>query len=252
MSIAPLALHDLGKRYGRLAVLRAIDLQVAPGEIVALLGANGCGKTTLLSIAAGLLAPSSGTRAYGPQRVAELDRAARMRLAFVAHSTQLYARLSALENLELLASLRGDAPTRAGLAQLLDRVGLSAAADRAAGTFSRGMQQRLAIARALVGAPELLLLDEPFTALDYAGRAILTQVLLAERARGAAILLSSHDLDAVAQCCDRAVLLADGRIAAQTQRARDERDDTFAPRIRALGLGHADAHAREHDREPAP
>lgn len=237
MAIAPLILRELGKRFGRLAVLRAIDLRVEPGEVVALLGANGCGKTTLLSIASGLAAPSSGLRAYGTEAVTELDRDARMRLAFVAHTTQLYARLSARENLELPASLRGEPLTKAAGDALLERVGLAAAAERAAGTFSRGMQQRLAIARALLSRPELLLLDEPFTALDFAGRGVLTEVLASERARGAAILLSSHDLDAVADVSDRAVLLADGHIRAHAARAVGESRDDFAARVRGLGSG---------------
>jgi ABC-type multidrug transport system ATPase subunit len=251
-SIAPLELRGLGKRFGRLAVLRGIDLCVQPGEIVGLLGANGCGKTTLLSIAAGLLPPSTGELRYGEQGTGELDLAARMKLAFVAHSTQLYARLSARENLELPAALRRVAGARdvAGLDALLERVGLSHAASRMAGTFSRGMQQRLAIARALLGSPELLLLDEPFTALDHAGRQTLGQVLVQERDRGAAILLSSHDLDAVADFCDRAVLMGEGRIVGQAERAGDGLDpqrsaDDYGARIRRLGTGPSAADAAD-------
>ena len=230
-SIAPLELRGLGKRFGRLGVLRAIDLSVVPGEIVGLLGANGCGKTTLLSIAAGLLPPSSGERRWGA--LAELDLPARLRLAFVAHSTQLYARLSARENLALPIELRRVAGERRNddIDHLLERVGLAHAADRLAGTFSRGMQQRLAIARALLGAPELLLLDEPFTALDHGGRATLGRILLEERERGAAILLSSHDLDAVADYTDRAVAMGEGRIVGEAKKAGDD----YGARIRRLG-----------------
>ncbi len=239
-AIAPLELVGLGKRFGRLAVLRGIDLRVAPGEIVALLGANGCGKTTLLSIAAGLLPPSGGERRWGA--LVELDLQARLRLAFVAHSTQLYARLSARENLELPASLRQvvGAPSHAEIDGLLARVGLAHAADRMAGTFSRGMQQRLAIARALLGGPELLLLDEPFTALDHAGRSTLGRILLEERERGAAILLSSHDLDAVAEFSDRAVAMGEGRIVAEARRGSADLLD-YATRIRGLGADLAPA-----------
>lgn len=236
VAIVPLRLRELSKRFGRLAVLRSIELTVGAGEAVALLGANGSGKTTLLSIAAGLLPASSGTCTWGA--LDELDRDARRQLAFVAHSTQIYARLSARENLQLLASLRGDATDPARIDPLLVRVGLGDAIDRPAGTFSRGMQQRLAIARALVGRPELVLLDEPFTALDFAGRTVLACILMEERARGAAILLSSHDLDAVAEVSDRAVLLADGRITASTARRPDEPLADFAARIRRLGDGH--------------
>jgi len=233
MAIVPLQLQGLSKRFGRLVVLRGIELTVDAGEIVALLGANGCGKTTLLSIAAGLAPASTGACTWGD--AADLDIEARRRLAFVAHSTQIYARLSARENLRLVAALRGDVGADPNIDRLIARVGLADAADRAAGMFSRGMQQRLAIARALLGAPELLLLDEPFTALDFAGRTLLGRLLLEERSRGAAILLTSHDLDAVAEVSDRAVLLADGRITAQASREGSESVVSFAERIRRLG-----------------
>lgn len=243
MAIVPLQLQGLSKRFGRLAVLRGIELTVDAGEIVALLGANGCGKTTLLSIAAGLAQPSTGACMWGEG--AELDIDARRRLAFVAHSTQIYARLSARENLQLVASLRGDVGADPHIDRLITRVGLADAADRAAGTFSRGMQQRLAIARALLGTPELLLLDEPFTALDFAGRSLLGRLLLEERSRGAAILLTSHDLDAVAEISDRAVQLADGRITAQASREGSESTAAFADRIRRLGNDARTSTARE-------
>ncbi len=236
--IAPLVIDGVERRFGRLAVLRDIHLRVDSGEVIGLLGANGSGKTTLLSICAGLLPASGGRCCFGARGEGELDVAGRRRLAFVAHSTQLYPRLDAEENLRLYASLRATtaAPDKVEFAALLRRVGLGDAGRRPVGAFSRGMQQRLAIARALLGTPDVLLLDEPFTALDHGGQKLLIEILLAERDRGAAILLSSHDLEAVAECSDRAVLLADGRIVATTARSGSTRDD-YAARIRSLGAG---------------
>jgi ABC-type multidrug transport system ATPase subunit len=233
-SAPTLELRSISKRFGRLAVLRGVDLEVAAGSIVGLIGANGSGKTTLLSIIAGLLPATSGDLAIGPQE--------RARLALVTHTAQVYARLTARENLELFADLRRSAGADAlDPVPLLQRLGLGDAIDRQAGTFSRGMLQRLALARALLGRPELLLLDEPFTALDRAGRALLARVLVEERDRGAAILLSSHDFDAILSVCDRVVLLEHGTIAGTAARGEpDGNDDTYRRDVQSLA-GHASA-----------
>ncbi|MBL4687810.1 MAG: heme ABC exporter ATP-binding protein CcmA [Nannocystaceae bacterium] len=236
-AITPLALHGVGKRFGRLAVLRAVDLEVVAGEIVGLVGANGSGKTTLLSIVAGLLPQSEGERCFGGRPSPTVEMEHRRRLAFVTHTTQLYGGLTARENLKLFAELRcaADAPWIDG-GPLLERLGLSHAADRMVGTFSRGMMQRLALARALAGRPELLLLDEPFTSLDRPGRRLLAEVLAEERARGLAVLLSSHDTDAIIEVTDRVVLLEGGRLI---DAAALESDDPERLRYRAAvqGLG---------------
>ncbi len=237
-AITPLALRGIGKRFGRLAVLRAVDLDVVCGEIVGLVGANGSGKTTLLSIVAGLLPPSEGERSFGGKAAPSIEMEHRRRLAFVTHTTQLYGRLTARENLVLFAELRAavDAPSR-DAAPLLERLGLSHAADRAVSTFSRGMMQRLALARALAGEPELLLLDEPFTSLDRPGRRLLTTVLREERDRGLAVLLSSHDTDAIIEVTDRVVLLEGGRLVDGATHDPDDRDRTrYRAGVRGLGL----------------
>ena len=209
------ALRGVAQRFGRKVVLRGVDLDLPRGSIVGLVGANGAGKTTLFSILAGLLQPDAGERWLFGAASEEVDVAARARLAYVAHAPQLYAALSARENLALFADLRRvcGLPTRPA-DEVLGELGLPREAlDRPVSTHSRGMAQRVALARALAARPELLLLDEPFTALDARGRELLARVLLAERARGAAILLSSHDFDAVVQICDRVVLLERGELA---------------------------------------
>ncbi len=226
-----LSLRGIGKHFGRLAVLRGLDLDLHPEEIVGLIGANGAGKSTLLSIIAGLMPPSRGTRVFaGSEGVGRDERA---RFAVVSHTAQTYPRLTAFENLELFARLRAQvgAPSDP-IEPTLGRLGLSYAAQRQAGTFSRGMLQRLALARALLGRPEMLLLDEPFTALDRPGRTLLASVLAQERTRGAAILLISHDLEALVAVADRVVLLEGGVIAGEV--ARDPEPEGFGPRVREL------------------
>ena len=241
-TIAPLEARGLAQRFGRKVVLRAVDLRVDPGEIVGLVGANGAGKTTLFSVLTGLLQPDAGELRFAGALVDEVGLAVRARLAYVAHGAQLYPGLSARENLDLYAGLRAavGAPTRPS-APVLARFGLEAAAERRVAAFSRGMAQRLALARAVAGVPDVLLLDEPFTALDRDGRELLAEVLAEERARGAAVLLSSHDHAMLARVADRVVALERGVIAGEARRRApdDPEGRTFAARAAALWGGDA-------------
>lgn len=236
-SILPAELRGITCRFGRKAVLRGVDLSVGAGEIVGLLGHNGAGKTTLFSILVGLRQPDDGVRRFGGREHADVELEVRARLAWLAHNPQLYPLLSARENLELFVDLAGDtrpadAPTPI---TVLEQLGLAEVIERPVGTFSRGMAQRVALARALTLAPELLILDEPFTALDRAGRVLLAELLRAEAARGAAVLLSSHDLDVVAEVVDRAVLLHGGVIASEARREPGESSEAFRGRLALLG-----------------
>ncbi len=237
-AVTPLQLRAIGKRFGRLAVLRNVDLTVASGEIVGLIGANGSGKTTLLSIAMGLLPMSDGERWLGGRQVDDISIEQRAAMAFVTHTTQLYARLTARENMELWLSLRQAADASVGeIEPVLRRLGLGDAIDRTVGTFSRGMMQRLCLARALAGRPELLLLDEPFTSLDPPGRKRLAEVLREEADRGLAVLLSSHDYDAIISVTDRVVLLSGGRLVGEVVRADERGAEGFRDAVLALGRG---------------
>jgi ABC-type multidrug transport system ATPase subunit len=219
-SITPIALRGISQRFGRKVVLRGVDLELEAGSITGLVGANGAGKTTLFLILAGLLQPDSGERRFAGREVRDIDLDLRARLAYVAHAPQLYPGLSARANLELFADLRRAAGLSSRTAEVVLReLGLPAeAVDRPVSTFSRGMAQRVALARAVAGDPELLLLDEPFTALDVRGRAQLAGALAAERDRGAAILLSSHDHATLLRVCDRLVLLEAGAIVREVRR----------------------------------
>jgi heme exporter protein A len=186
----------LEKRYGRKRALRPVDFDVARGDFLLVTGPNGSGKTTLLRLIAGLAAPSAG----GLEVEVERDR-----VGFLGHDSLLYRDLTAVENLDLYARLYRVAGRRARIDELLDRFGLADVADKRAGSFSRGMLQRLALCRALLHEPELLVLDEPFTALDADG-SLLLDGELAELAGTRTVVLTTHDPDRVAH-------LATGRLA---------------------------------------
>jgi heme exporter protein A len=204
--------------YGRQRALGGVDLTLGTGEAVALLGPNGAGKSTLVSILATLVRPSAGAVRYGGE---EADERVRGAIGVIAHESLCYGDLSAEENLAFFARLYRvpDAARRA--AEMVERVGLTEAARRPARTYSRGMLQRLAVARALMHRPTLLLADEPFTGLDRAGVALLGMLLAEERARGSMLLVVTHDFDAVASLCSRAVVLYRGRVAADEARGFD-------------------------------
>jgi heme exporter protein A len=211
-SAAPLAieLRGLQRRYGRHLVLKGIDLEVAPGRIVALHGANGAGKTTLLRLLATRLRPSAGiARVYGHDLVGEAHLV-RSRLATVAAFGGAYATLTARENLSLVAALRGGAPDDVGTA--LERVGLERVADHLVRTFSSGMRKRLALARLLVGRADLWLLDEPHAALDADGQRLVDALVSEARAAGATVLMATHELARSFDVADAVLRIDDGRL----------------------------------------
>ena len=200
----------LSKRYGTTDALRGVSLEVGEGEIVGLLGPNGAGKSTLAKIACGLVRPSAGTATVGGYPAGSAP--ARALIGYLAELFRFPAWASADEVLTLhqeLAGSGGEAPERA---ELLGLVGLESAARTRVGEMSKGMQQRLGIAQALVGSPRLLLLDEPTSALDPAGRRMVRELLAEVRSRGISVLLSSHLLGEVELVCDRVAILLAGTI----------------------------------------
>jgi ABC-2 type transport system ATP-binding protein len=208
-----LAARGLGKRYGRVEALIGVDLDVAEGELVGLLGPNGAGKSTLVKAAVGLIRPTTGSAQVCGAPAG--SRAARERLGYLAELFRFPGWYSADELLGLHQRLAGSKGGDAERAELLELVGLTEARNRRVDTMSKGMQQRLGIAQALVGRPPLLLLDEPTSALDPAGRRTVRGLLEELRSRGTAVLLNSHLLSEVELVCDRVVIIDRGRVVAQ-------------------------------------
>jgi heme exporter protein A len=201
------------RRFGETTVLGGVDLVVAAGETVALLGPNGAGKTTLLRVLALLLRPSAGRLALFGAAAASAPPALRRRIGYVGHESLCYPDLTAGENLAFYARLYEVPDGVRRVHELLVWAGLEGAARRPVRVYSRGMSQRLALARALLHRPELLLLDEPFTGLDPEAARALDERLLALRAAGCAVVFTTHDLERVATLATRAAILHRGRIA---------------------------------------
>jgi ABC-2 type transport system ATP-binding protein len=207
-----LAVRGLHKRYGSVAALGGVDLEVGEGELVGLLGPNGAGKSTLVKIACGLVRPSAGTATLGGAPAG--SAAANRSLGYLAELFRFPDWCRAEELLELHQRLAHSDGGAAERRDLLERVGLAAVADRRIGTMSKGMQQRLGLAQALIGEPRLLLLDEPTSALDPAGRRDVRALLEGLRERGVAVLLNSHLLSEVELVCDRVAIIARGELVA--------------------------------------
>jgi ABC-2 type transport system ATP-binding protein len=207
-----LAVTDLRKRYGANHALKGVDLAVGEGELVGLLGPNGAGKSTLVKIACGLVRPTGGTAKVAGEPAG--SPAAHRSLGYLAELFRFPDWLTADELLTLhqkLAESDGGARERS---ELLELVGLGEVAGRRVGAMSKGMQQRLGIAQAMIGSPRLLLLDEPTSALDPAGRRTVRELLETLRSRGVAVLLNSHLLSEVELVCDRVAIIARGEVVA--------------------------------------
>lgn len=197
-----LTVSGLRKSYGTTEALRGVDLEVRPGELVGLLGPNGAGKSTLVKIACGLVNPSAGTATIAG------------RLGYLAELFRYPDWASADEVLALHQNLAHSSGGAAERVRVLETVGLGGEAARKVGTMSKGMQQRLGLAQAMVGSPAILLLDEPTSALDPAGRRLVRDVLEHLRAEGVAVLLNSHLLSEVELVCDRVAIIARGELVA--------------------------------------
>jgi ABC-2 type transport system ATP-binding protein len=210
---AALSVRDLAKLYGSVTALGGVDLEVGEGELVGLLGPNGAGKSTLVKIACGLVRPTRGRAAVRGYRAGSPE--ARRSLGYLAELFRFPGWYSGDELLGLHQQLTGSDGGSAERTELLKLVGLLEARDRRIEEMSKGMQQRLGVAQALVGSPPLLLLDEPTSALDPVGRRTVRGLLETLRERGISVLLNSHLLSEIELVCDRVVILLDGRVVSE-------------------------------------
>lgn len=209
-----LVVDDVSRHFGRRRALTRVSLTCGAGTILGLLGPNGAGKSTLLAILSTLIAPTSGQVRYGTFDARSAGPGLRARLGLLGHDLYLYPELTARENLEFFARLYGLRHPRERVDRALAQAGLGDRADDAVSGFSRGMRQRLALERALLHGPRLLLLDEPFTGLDDASGHALVSRLRGLRDEGAIVIAATHDLDLAEGLLDEVAILRDGRLLA--------------------------------------
>lgn len=206
-------LFGIGKRYERREVVSEVNLQVLPGEVVGLIGPNGCGKTTVLRIVSGLVQPTSGTVTVNGRRLSDQPGGIPPGLGVLFDPPGLLPHLSGFANLSMLASLR-KVINDAGVRQWLTRVGLDPMDRKRVGAYSQGMLQRLGLAQALMESPTIILLDEPTNALDPDGVDLVAGLIGEQQAQGAAVLLASHYLEEVGRVCTRVFKLQGGHMVA--------------------------------------
>ena len=195
---------NISHTYRFFKAVRAVSIELQSGECYALFGPNGAGKTTLMKIFATLLRPTSGTVSIMGKDSADDREGARQALFFIGHGSCLYDDLTAVENIKFAIGLRGFRPTLGEIKAALDRVGIGAYASQKSRTLSAGMQKRLSLAKAILADPQLLLLDEPYAALDEKGIDIMNDVIRGFLKKGASVLISSHDRIKTAEVAHRA------------------------------------------------
>jgi heme exporter protein A len=206
---------DVGRHFGRRKALAQVSFTAHAGEVVGLLGANGAGKSTLLAILATLLTPSTGHVTYGGRQARDAGAELRGRLGLLGHDLFLYPELTARENLRFFARLHSLDDVEQRVEASLARGSLLDRGDDLVAGFSRGMRQRLALERALVHSPRLVLLDEPFTGLDQTSAAALVSRLRDLQAEGCLVLIATHDLEVAEGLLSRALYLRGGRIVGE-------------------------------------
>jgi heme exporter protein A len=232
------AVNALTKRFGSRVAVRSIEFSLGRGACLALFGPNGAGKTTLLRLLAGLLRPNTGEVRLGGVNVRG-ETTARARVGLISHQSMLYAPLTARENVEFFARLYGLPDAQGSALRALETMGVLDRANVAVRTLSRGLQQRVSIARAIVHEPEILLLDEPYSGLDESGSASLTVVLRSLRSRGATLVIVTHNVGEGLALATHAAIMHDGSFARFEERANAGEFDVqrYAAAYREL-VGH--------------
>lgn len=205
-------LDGVSRAFGRTFALHRVDLTLEAGSVIGIIGDNGAGKSTLLDLLATTDRPTSGTITYDDMSRSNFARRARHRIGWVSHHNLLYDELTARENLLFFARMYGIDDRGRRVSSWLERVGLASDADRRVRAFSRGMTQRLTIARALIHNPQLLLFDEPATGLDQQGSRFIVELLHSLRDRQRLVILVTHDFDLLDGLIDHLVILRRGQI----------------------------------------
>ena len=223
-----ISVKKLVKRFGLKTVLRGMDFSVQPGEFVALLGPNGAGKTTFLRILASLSRPTLGDVNIAGFKLPGEASQVRARLGVVSHLPLLYGDLTAEENLRFYARMYGIANEQVRITEVLEMVGLENRRRDLVRTYSRGMQQRLAIGRAVLHDPEIVLFDEPYTGLDQDASSMLDVVLKTVAAQGRTVVMTSHDLARAEELATRFDILSRGVIAASATRRQVKKSNLLS------------------------
>jgi heme exporter protein A len=219
--------NSVSKAFDTRPVLRDIEFEIGPSQAVLICGVNGAGKTTLLRIIAGLLQPDLGSVELCGHNIKKDPEKAKAKFGMISHKSMLYPELTVLENLSFFATLYGVKNSGPCISELLRNVGLSSYTYDSAGTLSRGLLQRLAIARALINRPTLLLADEPFTGLDTDASNHLMAVIAEFIQTGGTIVMTTHDIAMALQCCSRVLVLNKSKLIFDTQ-TRDLDKAAFA------------------------
>lgn len=230
--------RELTKSFGNHLALRGIDLKVKQGESIAIFGPNGAGKTTLIKLLATIINPSSGRILVDGLDLKNNAEEVRRRIGVVTHHTFLYSNLTACENLEFYSRLYDVPRRKERIHEVIAMVGMTSRRHDRVSTFSRGMQQRLSIARCLLPKPTIILLDEPETGLDQQAISMLWETLLAEGEEKRTLIHTTHSLERGLERCDRLLILARGKIAYERSRQALELADLKQAYSNAQGLEH--------------